>query len=221
MRELEEELLGSFDVAESEVTVASSTYHLLRPSAPDELISEEDFERDERLPYWADLWPSAHVLAREVASIPGRGRHMLELGCGLGLVSAVALGTGWSVLATDYYDDALRFAQVNAWRNTGLPLATLNLDWRALPAELDRFDMVAGSDLLYERPYAELVARVVHATLLPGGEAIIADPGRVAARDFVRELEGLGCHVRQDGPHEWREGDVVQRITLIRITRDA
>lgn len=215
----EEALHQTFDVAECEVTVAGNAYSLLRPISPEDLISEEDFERDERLPYWADLWPSAHVLARTVASLPGGGRSMLELGCGLGLASVAALQAGWNVLATDYYDDALVFARVNAQRNGQWSLRTANLDWRALPDSLGVFDMVVASDVLYERPYAQLVASVIDRAMKPEGEALIADPGRLAARDFELAMEGRGFRVRRDGPHEWREADLVQQITIIRASR--
>ncbi|HLV25681.1 MAG TPA: methyltransferase [Gemmatimonadales bacterium] len=215
--EVERDLTSRFDVAECDVKVAGHCYTILRPTSPEDLISEEDFERDERLPYWADLWPSAHVLAREIAGMPGNGRTMLELGCGLGLVSVVALRAGWNVLATDYYDDALLFALANAQRNGQPLLRTANLDWRALPDNLSTFDLVVASDVLYERPYAEIVARVLRSTLRRGGEALIADPGRLAARDFVLALEGMGMRVRRDGPHEWRDGDIVQQVTIIRV----
>ena len=36
---------------------------LLSPANADDLISEDDYVKDERLPYWADLWPSAQILA--------------------------------------------------------------------------------------------------------------------------------------------------------------
>jgi len=217
----EAELLGvlaeSFDVAEVSTEVGGVRYDLLRPRSAEDLISEADFDRDERLPYWADLWPSAHRLAEEVSRMPGAGRRLLELGCGLGLVSAAALRAGWKVLATDYYEDALRFAEANAWRNAGTRLCTQLLDWRSLPRDLGRFDVVVASDVLYERPYANLVAGALARTLAPGGEGVIADPGRLAAGEFVSTCESLGLQVTREGPHEWREGDLVQRITILRL----
>lgn len=192
-------------------------YTLLHPRNAEDLISEEDFDRDERLPYWADLWPSAHRLAHEVGLEPGDGRRMLELGCGLGLVSTVALRAGWDVLASDYYRDALLFARVNAWRNTGLTLNTRMVDWRSMPEDLGRYDRVVASDVLYERPHADLVASVLARTLQPDGEAIVADPGRVAAPEFLESCERLGLTTTREGPHEWREGDLVQNISIIRL----
>ena len=86
-------------------------YWLWRPASVDDLISEEDFAVDERIPYWADCWPSARVLAEHIAGSCGGGRRMLELGCGVGLVSLAAAAAGFDVLATDYYADALEFTR--------------------------------------------------------------------------------------------------------------
>src|SRR5204862_245603 len=71
----------------------------------------------------------------------------------------------------------------------------LLLDWRNHPAKLARFDVVVASDVLYERPYGALVARVLDATLAPRGLAVIADPGRVGRTEFVRALGPLGLRV--------------------------
>ena len=61
------------------------------PANADDLISEDDFVRDERLPYWADLWPSARILADELAVMRLAGQRVLELGCGLGVVAIGAV----------------------------------------------------------------------------------------------------------------------------------
>lgn len=213
--------------------MAGRSLTLEHPRDAEALISEADFERDERLPYWADIWPSSLVLAEVIAAEPpaagpavgraagagagvSRGR-LLELGCGLGLVSIAALQAGWDVLATDYYNDALSFARWNAWQCCGVELQTLNLDWRSPPRDLGRFDRVVASDVLYEQQYAELVPALLELSLTPSGEAVIADPGRVAASGFVRECEARGMTVSADAPREWRDGEVVQRITLYRV----
>ena len=83
----EARLRRRFRVVESEVSVAGRTLAVLHPESAEDLIDEQDFALDERLPYWAELWPSARVLADRVAATVGRGRSLLELGCGAGLVA--------------------------------------------------------------------------------------------------------------------------------------
>ena len=121
---LERSIRRRFRVVASAVEVAGETMELLHPASAEELISEADFERDERLPYWADVWPSAFVLAERVRAMDGRGRGCIELGCGAGLVTCAAARAGFDVTATDYYLDALRFTAVNAWRATARPVRT-------------------------------------------------------------------------------------------------
>ena len=90
MTRLEETLRRRFRVVETPITAGAHRIDLLHPASAEELISEADFDRDERLPYWADLWPSARILAEELAVMRLRGQRVLELGCGLGLVAIVA-----------------------------------------------------------------------------------------------------------------------------------
>ena len=148
---LADSLAGRFVIVEHEVAQAGRNYRLLKPRSPDELISEEDFNRDERLPYWADVWPSALCLAKRVGAEGGQGRRFLELGCGIGYVCAVAVGNSFEVLVTDYYAEALEFTWLNARRN-GLPGPRTRLvDWRSFPADLGQYDVVAAADVLYEK----------------------------------------------------------------------
>ena len=105
---LPESLRRRFELASTQLSVGDHSYDLLRPKSVDELICEEDFAIDERIPYWADCWPSSLVLAERIARETGRQRLALELGCGIGLVSLAAARAGFRVLATDYYADGRR-----------------------------------------------------------------------------------------------------------------
>ncbi len=214
---LERTLLRRFRTAETVVETAAGPFAVLHPASAEDLINEADFEIDERLPYWADIWPSSTVLAGAVAALDGNGRRLLELGCGVGLVVAAAASAGFEVTATDYYRDALAFAAVNAWRVAGAKVRTELVDWRDFPITLGTFDLVVASDVLYERPYASLVAAALHRTLAPDGHGLLADPGRFAAPAFVDECEsrGLTATVREHVAFE--AGEIRQRIALYEI----
>jgi predicted nicotinamide N-methyase len=187
------------------------------PRSADELINEIDFERDERLPYWADVWPSSTALAGVVTGFEGKSKRALELGCGLGLVTIGALRAGFDVVATDYYEDALLFARRNSLTATGREPVTRMADWRAFPADLGTFDLVLASDVLYEREYATLVASAIAASLAPGGIALVADPGRIALLSFVTACEQLGCTVTVRERVPWTDGKAKQTITIHEI----
>src|SRR5947209_7585308 len=125
---------------------------ILRPRDPDSLLDERAFVHEEFLPYWAELWPSAIVLARAVAKRSLRGARTVELGCGLGAPSIAAALAGGRVLATDWSADAVRFARRNARRN-GAALEAAVCAWGDPSALVARapWDIVLAADVLYER----------------------------------------------------------------------
>ena len=192
-----------------------STYRILHPAVADALISEEDFEHDERLPYWADLWPSAIALSRYLAKQDLSGKRTIELGCGVGLPSVVALAGGAEVLAADYYDAALDFAAHNARVNTGRGLKTTHLDWREPPESFPRFDLVFGADVLYEALDCLALAELVPSMLAPGGEAVFADPGRNTADVFLEEMKEKGFRVSTENASVEQDG----REVTVRVHR--
>lgn len=215
---LEATLRRRFRVVESTITIGGHELSMLHPASAEELIDEQEFALDERLPYWADLWPSSRVLGERVLEMEPRGRRLLELGCGAGLVAACAARVGFAVTATDYYDDALRFARVNAWRNAATDIATRSLDWRHLPADIGRYDVIVASDVLYERPYAALVAEVISRALAPAGTAIIADPGRLALGEFLSEARSRGLDTPEPERVKFAEGAVRQVIQVFELS---
>jgi predicted nicotinamide N-methyase len=211
---LRRDLERRFRTATRTVQIGGRDVDLLSPANADDLISEDDYVKDERLPYWADLWPSAQMLAREVRTMRLAGQRVLELGCGLGLVAIAAAMAGADVTATDYYDDAVLFASLNVAEATGKTITARMVDWSAMPPDLGRFDVVLTSDVLYEPRYAALVAGAITTTLVRGGEAIVADPGRIACGDFLNECRARGLVVSAADPHAYREGEIKQTITL-------
>jgi len=215
------ELERRFVVEPLAVTAFGRELELLAPRSAEDLLSEDDFERDERLPYWADLWPSSYALADRVAGEDGRASgtplQLLELGCGLGLVTIAALTAGFEVLATDYYADALLFTRANAWRVVGKDPAVRLVDWRDLPADLGKFDRVVAADVLYEERYTTIVADTLERTLAHTGTALIADPGRTALPAFLRECEARGLAVTSVESWRYAEGDARQTILVHEI----
>ncbi len=189
-------LTRRFRTSIEDATVDEHTYSILKPANADDLIREEDFVKDERLPYWADVWPSSIVLAEKLLELDGRGRTALELGCGVGLSTLAATSAGFDVLSTDYYEDALDVTRANVFRNLGTTARTRLVDWRHFPGDLGTFELVIASDVLYEKEYAELLPAILNRLLAAGGTALIADPGRIAAPTFVGACATHGLVVR-------------------------
>ena len=123
------------DLVEHVVALPGHELLLLAPRDGESLLSEEAFEQEEFLPYWAELWPSALALARVVARRPLTGRRTIELGCGLGLPAIAAAVAGARVLATDWSPDSVAMTARNAERN-GVELEARPFRWDAAPEEL-------------------------------------------------------------------------------------
>jgi predicted nicotinamide N-methyase len=180
-------------LSESHVRIGDTSYRITHPTSADALIDETDFDRNERLPYWAELWPSAIALARYLYGRELTGTRAIELGCGVGLPTVAALARGARMLATDHYEAALDFAIHNAYTNLGQALETILLDWRTPDIQrLGTFDLAIGADVLYERPNALALADLVPNLLAPEGEAIFADPRRDSAPTFLAVMKERG-----------------------------
>src|SRR5512135_806792 len=78
-------LASRFDLSIEQVNIAGDTMSILAVRDTNKLLDAIDpvtFAVDERLPFWAELWPSSIALARLcVQELPLRGRRVLELGC--------------------------------------------------------------------------------------------------------------------------------------------
>jgi predicted nicotinamide N-methyase len=212
-------LTRRFRTSVEDATVDAHTFSILKPANSDDLIREEDFVKDERLPYWADVWPSSIILAGKLLELEGDGKTALELGCGVGLSTLAATSAGFDVLSTDYYEDALDVTRANVFRNLGTIARTRLVDWRHLPEDLGRFDLVFASDVLYEKEYAELLPVLLRGLLAPAGVALIADPGRVAAPVFIESCATHRLVIRRKETRPFEAAEIKQKIDLYEITR--
>lgn len=200
-----------FEPVERRIDVGDRPVSIWRPPDMESLIDLAAFEADERIPYWADVWESAIVLAEDLAAMDGTGRTLLELGCGLGLPSLVAARAGFTVTATDYEETALEGVRYNAERNRIGGLRTRVLDWRTIPDDLGTFDLVVAADVLYETHHPAVLAATIARTLARSGLGLVADPCRAKAAGFAPAARAAGMavsktrarrpHGATDGPH--------------------
>ena len=217
---LEAELRSRFAVREERFEHRDFRIDVLLPRAADELIDEAEFEADERLPYWADLWPSARGLTRYLLERAPAASAVVELGSGVALPSLALRSLGMDPLATDYYDDALRFAEVNALRNRLGALRTANLDWRDPPAGA-RFDLVLAADVLYESRNAHALAALLPRLLTEGGQMLLADPGRVYLAEFKELLTEMDWSIEEMDRRKETSDPVTGATSTVTIARIA
>jgi predicted nicotinamide N-methyase len=141
---------------------------------------------------FGQVWPCGRRLARAMQDFDIDGKRILELGCGIGLASLVLQRRGARVVASDIHPLAEPFLAYNAALNALPAVHYRQLRWdEPLPA-LGSFDLIIGSDLLYEAGQPERLGAVVARHARPGAEVLIADPGRGHHARFSRVLAAQG-----------------------------
>lgn len=143
---------------------------------------------------FGQLWPASKALARAVKKIDISGRRFIELGCGLGLPSLVLRARGAHVVASDKHPLSEEFLDYNAALNQVPEVPFVDLDWGLSPAPDQRgqYDVILGSDILYEPDHAEMLAEFVSQLAAPKAKVLITCPGRGYRNRFARYLQDYG-----------------------------
>jgi predicted nicotinamide N-methyase len=157
--------------------------------------AEGDPFAEDLCPYFGILWPAAEGLAHFLHQHPQllQQQRVLELGAGLGFPSLVARSMGAQVLATDYHPEVEAFFLRNC-RHSMIDCQYQRLNWRSLEEQqqLGQFDIVMGSDILYESQHPSEIVQALRRYLAPGGKILLADPGRAYLQNFVTAMQTAG-----------------------------
>ncbi len=146
---------------------------------------------------FGQVWPAGRVLAEAMSRHDIIGKRILELGCGLGLSSLVLQQRDADITASDYHPLAASFLHHNAAQNNLPAITYCDLRWEVPDLTLGRFDLIIGSDILYEIGHADLLAAMVERHALPDAEVMITDPGRGNRPAFTRALASQGFTVSE------------------------
>jgi predicted nicotinamide N-methyase len=185
------------DSVEERIALPVGEVALTRPRDSEALLTEEGFEKEEFLPYWAELWSSGVALAHDIAVRALHGERVVELGCGLGLPSIAAALAGGRVLATDWSPDAVRATAANAALNE-VTVETAQVAWAAPDELVERapWRYVIAADVLYEPRNVELLLDLLPRLVDKKSRVLIADPGRNPAEEFIARATAGRWHVR-------------------------
>lgn len=146
-----------------------------------------------QFPYGLLLWESAVGLAEYLTKHPHlvRGKRVLELGCGVGVAGIVARKLGGLVWQTDHLAYTLQLAKANEKANGVVGIERFVGDWRNWNHK-DRYDIVLGADIIYERAMHSVLPSVFSNCLVDKGTLLLSDPDRPQSMDFLAYLEALG-----------------------------
>lgn len=160
-------------------------------------------------PLFGMLWPSGVLLAKKMAKrAVDPGQRILEIGCGLALASLVAHRMGRNVTASDRHPMAGRFLSRNLAKNRLPGMAYRHGQWgqtepacladTGAPILSERYDLVMGSDLLYEPDSPADVAQFIHDHAAARSEVWITDANRGYRNHFSRHMAEYGFSLVKD-----------------------
>lgn len=151
-------------------------------------------------PMFGVIWPSSKILAHLMIDFDVEGKGVLEVGCGIGLSSLVLNHRKADITATDYHPVAGVFLEKNVILNKGEKIPFYCVDWACDETVLGDFDLVIGSDLLYEYDHAKLLSDFIQKHSKSACEVIIVDPGRGHHARFTKKMISLGYSHSQCRP---------------------
>lgn len=138
------------------------------------------------------VWPSGLVLANVISQLDLANLKVLEVGCGIGIASLIAAKNDVDITASDYHPIVKSLLFKNAKDNNIDNIKYTHANWNHPISNLGKFDLIIGSDLLYEVGLAEILSIYIDCHLGLGGQVILIDPGRRASGKIRHSMEAVG-----------------------------
>lgn len=151
-------------------------------------------------PIFGVVWPSGQVLAHHIFKSDFADKRILEVGCGIGLTSLLLNHLHADITATDYHPEAENFLLKNSHLNQDRVIPFVRTGWSDEKSELGEFDLIVGSDLLYEDEHIDMLAAFINQHCKLHCDIILVDPGRGRHARFSRRMESLGFTLYTNKP---------------------
>ena len=138
------------------------------------------------------VWPSGLVLARVISRLNLANMSVLEVGCGIGIASLIAAYNDVNITASDYHPIVKNLLFRNAKENNIGDIKYIHGDWHYPISNHGKFDLIIGSDLLYDTHHAEILSVYINCHLSIHGRVILIDPQRRRTGKIKKAMEALG-----------------------------
>mgnify|MGYP002713033368 CR=1 FL=1 len=165
------------------------------------------------------VWPSSLALAHFIDTYDTSSRRILEIGCGIALPSLLLNHRQADITATDYHPEAGPFLIRNAELNKDRAIRFERTGWADQNDKLGLFDLIIGSDLLYEDEHIDLLAQFIDNHSLPSCEILLADPGRGRKTKLALKLEETGFAIAYLEIPKSASGEDEYKGHIIKFTR--
>ncbi len=146
------------------------------------------------------VWASSEVLAQFMYRYDTAGKRILEVGCGIALTSLMLNHRHADITATDYHPEANGFLLENTRLNHDTDIPFIRTGWGDAISELGMFDLIIGSDLLYEQNHVEELSAFIDQHARPQASVILVDPGRGNHAKFSKAMVKRGYSHSQHQP---------------------
>ncbi len=154
--------------------------------------SEDINVKDERIPYWCEIWASAIGLSMYIIENSSfiENKSVIEVGAGLGLPSITASHYAESITITDYIQEAVDFSKRNWLLNHSVGEAFFEvLDWRNIATQHKKYDIVIASDVAYEQNGFDALLIGLKKLLKPGACILLSEPNRYLGKLFLDKIK--------------------------------
>lgn len=210
-------LHAGYDTKDESICIVGAADLQIRSLLNREQFSDSRGEA-ERLGISSAMWPlfglpwaSGLKLAGQMATRTTMlGERVLEVGCGLALASLVAHRRGVDVTASDCHPLTAGFLKANLKLNGLGPMKYRHGQWGGADAPRGRngssrlrrvsgkFDLIVGSDVLYERDQGAALPLFLALHAAERAEIWIVDPDRANRSAFSRQMQDCGFAVREE-----------------------
>jgi len=141
-------------------------------------------------PLFGLVWPSAQKMADLMQTWPLHNLRILEIGCGLALASLVIHRRLGNITASDCHPYTQRFLSANLLLNALPMMAYQSGHWGRDNPLLGEFDLIIGSDVLYERDHPAQLADFIQRHAAQHAQVLIIDPNRGQRSAFNKCMSG-------------------------------
>lgn len=196
------------------VKIGEKELRFHKPKSIERFIDPDDMMKG--FPLWAKIWEASAVLTQYMAQLEVvPNRRILELGSGIGVAGITAAAMGHDITLTEYDPDALNFLHANVDLNQCTQTTICRLDWFNPQLE-GQFDLIIGSEIVYQEKTVNALGKLFEKHLLPQGKVLLAQGVRSTGTVLFEKMAPQ-FHIRVQ-KHTLRSKQKSETVVMFELT---